>query len=245
MAPSPNRLLNVPIQREGEFLWTHDLGITSSIGIESARLGACVAEATARGVRGVFGHPTFGFAQADLDFLAALPRVEQVWFWDVELGCVDGLYALPGLRYFGVHPKRPPIDFSRLPLLEHVVWDHEPRDRGLASSSSVRHLDLWHFKPRTKHFGGLELPPTLESLTLNWANPRTLAGLCELPRLRTLEIHRCRNLESLDHLPRIAPNLEKLVVTTSGRLSDYQAIAELASIRLARHDGRDLLESAV
>jgi hypothetical protein len=234
----------VPIQREGEFLWTHDLGITSSLGIESPRLEACLAEAAARRAAGVFGHPTFGFAQPDLDFLARLPWLAQVWFWDVTLHDVDGLYALRGLRYFGVHPKRPPIDFSRFPALEHLVWIHEPRDRGLADAVSVRHVALWHFKPRVKHFEGLQLPPAVESLTLNWANPSTLAGLPDLPRLRELEIHRCRNLTSLAELPRIAPNLERLVITTSGRLTDHTALAALPRLRFAHHDGRDLVARA-
>jgi hypothetical protein len=234
----------VPIQREGEFLWTHDLGIASSLGIESERLEACVAEATSRRAAGVFGHPSFGFTQPDLDFLARLPWVVQVWFWDVALRSVDGLYALRGLRYFNIYPKRPPVDFSRFPALESVVWFPLPRDRGLADAASVRHVALWHFKPRSKHFEGLELPPDLESLDINWANPSTLAGLRELPRLRRLELHRCRNLTSLGELPRIAPNLERLVITTSGRLTDHAALAALPRLRLARHDGRDLVARA-
>lgn len=225
----------MPIQREGEFLWTHDLGISSSLGIESARLDVCVAEAARRRVGGVFGHPTFGFAQDDLDFLARLPRLDQVWFWDVALRNIDGLYALAGLRYFGVHPKRPAVDFSRFPMLEHVVWIHEPRDQGMATAHSVRHLALWHYKPRSREFAGLDLPPDLESLEINWANPSTLAGIRELPRLRSLEIHRCRNLVSLDALPAIAPNLERLVVTTSGRLTDYGALADLPRLSSNLH----------
>jgi hypothetical protein len=235
----------VPILREGEFLWTHDLGVASSLGIESARLEACVLEASARRPGGVFGHPSFGFDQTDLDFLTRLPWLVQVWFWDVALHSVDGLYALSGLRYFGVHPKRPPVDFSRLPALEHVVWVHEPRDRGLGNAVSIRHLALWHYKPRSKHFAGLELPPALESLEINWANPETLAGIPALPRLRRLELHRCRNLTSLDELPRIAPNLEELVVTTSGRLVGHAALTTLPHLRFARRDGRDLVARAV
>ena len=232
----------MPIQREGEFLWNHDLGASSSLGIESARLEECIAEAILRRPGGVFGHPSFGFEETDLDFLVRLPWLSSVWFWDVVLRDIDGLYALGELRFFGVHPKRPPVDFSRFPLLEHVVWIHESRDRGLASAASVRHLALWHYKPRSKHFAGLELPPNLESLEINWANPQSLAGIPELPSLRRLEIHRCRNLVSLDELPRIAPNLEKLVVTTSGRLVDVAALATLPHLRFARRDGRDLVE---
>ena len=235
----------MPIQREGEFLWTHDLGSCSSLGIETARLDACVAEAAARHVGGVFGNPTFGFVQDDLDFLARLPWLVQVWFWDVSLRSIDGLYALGGLRHFGVHPKRPAIDFSRFPMLEHVVWIHEPRDQGLAAARSVRHLALWHYKPRSRQFAGLDLPPDLESLEIDWANPSTLAGIRELPRLLSLELHRCRNLVSLDVLPRIAPNLERLVVTTCGRLADHGALAELPRLRFARQDGRDLVARAV
>ena len=235
----------MPIEREGGFLWTHDLGLTPSIGIESARLDECVTEAHARRAGGVFGHPSFGFAQEDLDFLARMPWLVQVWFWDVSLRSIDGLYTLSGLRYFGVHPDRPPLDFSRFPALEHVVWIHEPRDRGLEAAASVRHVALWHYKPRSKHFAALDLPPELESLGINWANPSTLAGIRELPRLRRLEIHRCRNLASLDELPRIAPNLEELVITTSGRLSDYAALAALPHLRFARYDGRDLIAGAV
>lgn len=230
----------MPIQREGEFLWTHDLGVTSSIGMESARLDACVSEAIARGARGVFGTPSMGFTQADVDFLARLPDLVQVWFWDVALRSIDGLYALHQLRHFGIHPKRPPVDFSRFPALESVVWIHKPKDHGLQSARSVRELYLWHFKPRSKHFAGLELPPNLEMLEISWANPDTLAGLPALPELRRLEIHRCRNLASLDELPRIAPKLQRLVVTTSGRLTGYAALAALPDLRVALHDGRDV-----
>ena len=234
----------MPIQREGEFFWTHDLNTTSSLGIESARLEACIAEAIWRRPGGVFGHPSFGFEQTDLDFLTRLPWLSRVWFWDVALRDIDGLYALSGLRHFGVHPKRPPVDFSRFPALEHVVWIHESRDRGLGSATSVRHLALWHYKPRSKQFAGMDLPPALESLEIYWANPETLAGIPKLPRLRHLEIHRCRNLTSLNELPRIAPNLEKLVVTTSGRLTDVAALAALPHLRFARHDGRDMVAQA-
>ena len=230
----------MPIQREGEFLWTHDLGIASSIGIESDRLEACVAEAIAQDARGVLGNPWFGFTQTDVDFLARLPDLVQVWFWDVDLRSIDGVYALPQLRHFGIHPKRPPVDFSRFPALETLVWIHEPRDQGLESAPSIRKLDLWHYKPRGKHFAGLALPPNLGELQINWANPGTLDGLPTLPELRRLEMHRCRNLATLDELPRIAPNLETLIVTTSGRLTDYTALAALPNLKLALHDGRDV-----
>ncbi|MEM7013659.1 MAG: hypothetical protein AAF585_19480, partial [Verrucomicrobiota bacterium] len=63
----------MPIQRKGEFLVTPDLGITSSVGIESGQLTKCIAEAKA--FDGVFGSPSFDFREDNLDFLNELEHL--------------------------------------------------------------------------------------------------------------------------------------------------------------------------
>jgi hypothetical protein len=45
-----------------------------------------------------------------------------------------------------------------------------------------------------------------------------------MPNLKELDIGRCRNLETLAALPIIAPNLEKLVVTACGKVSDGKLV---------------------
>jgi len=209
----------MPIQREGQFLRFHNLGITSSLGIESTQLQACLAEVRAAGLKGVFGCPGFDFREETLDFLRELPWVEQVWFWDVNLKSVEGLYALPHLRYFGVHERRPGLDFAHFPELETVVWFHNPKDKGLAALPRLTKLHVWHYKPKEKSFAGLGLPTSLERLEFTWANPHTLEGLPLLPNLRRLELHHCRNLLSLDGLAGIAPGLRELVVTSCNKLA--------------------------
>ena len=212
------------IERLDGYLVDRDQNGLVSIGIESARLDQCVAEVSRRGALGVFGAPSFGFTQTDLDFLERLPSLQKIWFWDVALRDVDGIYSLRDLRQFGVHPRRPPISFDRLPALETMVWEHSPRDRGLSSLAHLSTLHVWHYKPRQGTFEGLALPLGIRELQLNWANPRTLAGLPELSQLRRLELHRCRNLESIAELPRIAPQLEHLVVAACGRVADGEAV---------------------
>lgn len=228
------RQLTMPIQREGRFLVSQDLADVPSLGLESANLSACIHEAKTRPYKAVFGCPSFGFKEASLDALAELAKLESVWFWDISLKDVDALYALPMLKSFGVHPKRPAIDFSRLKELQRVVWHYKPSDTGL-DSLSLRQLHVWHCSLKSKDFSGLQLPGSLEELQISWANATKLDGLPELPHLRHLEIHRCRNLESLAVLPKRCPTLEHLVISGCGKVSVPDAGWLKASIPSLKH----------
>ena len=218
----------MPIQRVGKFLEFEDLGITPSLGIESAQLKRCVARIRRRNIRGAFGCPIFGFNEENLDFLGQLPALEQVWFWEIDLKDIDGLYALAGLRSFGIHEKRAAIDFSKLPALERVVWHPRKNDSGVEHLSRLRRLDLWRYKPKEKSYGELALPESLERLEINWSNPIQLKGFPELPNLKELQFHYCRNLVSIDGIAEFAPNLKKLIVTRCANLADYASVGDLS-----------------
>jgi len=224
----------MPIAREGLFLVSQDLTETPSLGLESAKLSACIQEAKDHPYTSVFGSPGFGFNEPSLDALSELRNLESVWFWDVSLKSIEALYALPALRNFGVHPKRPAIDFARLKSLQQVVWHYKPTDTGLGSIN-LKRLHIWHYSPKGKSFDHLQLPNTLEELQINWASPATLDGLSTNPTLRHLEIHRCRNLENLDVLPKLFPGLEHLVVTSCGRVSAPDSEWLKANIPSLRH----------
>jgi hypothetical protein len=147
----------------------------------------------------------------------------------------------PDLRYFGVHPKRPGIDFSAFTGLESVVWIHNFEDIGLEQSASIKTLYLWHYRRRSKTFAELQLPHVLEHLEINSTNPASLAGLPMMPHLRDLELHRCRNLASLEDLPRSAPRLERLIITTSGRVTEPEALGDLPHLRTALVNGKAII----
>ena len=208
----------MPIALEDGYYMTHDLAHVSCLGVESHRLRDCVARAKSRRIKGVFGHPSYGFTGDDLDFLTELPWVEAVWFWDANIKNIDGLYSLPELQFFGVFPKRPAIDFHRFPKLRTAVVEPKARDEGLGSLKHLERLHIWHYRPKTRVFCELEFPESLSELQINWANASSLDSLPTLPELRRLEIHRCRNLESLGDLGSKFPKLEHLVVAASGRV---------------------------
>ena len=167
----------------------------------------------------MFGQSFHGFAEDDLDFLHRLPDLERIWFPEGVLRDVDGVYALGKVRKMVLPPKRPGVDFSRLSTLESLVWEHNPKDTGVASLARLQALHVWRYKPKRKTFDGLEIPSGVTELGIFFCNPRTLEGLPVLPHPRRLVIERCRNVESLAELPRVAPSLEYLVAPCR-RISD-------------------------
>jgi len=224
----------MPITREGSFFVSQDLTEVPSLGIESEKLDACIREAKLHPYKSVFGSPVFGFLEESLDALNELPHLEFVWFWDIALKNIEGIYALSTLKSFGVHTKRPAIDFSRLPSLRQLVWTYKPTDTGI-HSLQLKRLHIWHYAPKSNSFAGLQVPDTVEELQINWANPSTLEGLPAIPGLRRLEIHRCRNLENLAILPKLFPNLEHLVIDACGRIGSGEGARVVTSIPTLKH----------
>lgn len=207
----------------------------AGLGIESSQLDECVREIGRSHITSVFGSPAFGFHESDLDVLARVPHVNAVWFWDVALKNVDGLYALDELVEFGVHPKRPAINFSKFPKLRRVVWEYKRQDTGVRSLEGLEVLHSWRYRDASKTFCNLALPRNLVELEINWANVETLDGLPHLPGLRRLEVHRCRNLRSLGSIDELFPKLEHLVVAACGRVEDQEGPRVVRQLSYVKH----------
>jgi hypothetical protein len=211
--------------------------------VESARVEECIAYYHRGGFRGLFGTPEYGFDQDNLDFLRRTTNAKWLWFWDVSLKNIDAIYELQELDYMGIHPKRPGIDFSRFPALQGVVNHWIKSDTGI-ERSTIRRYYLWHYKPRSKSFEGVEIPAQATLLHLTWANPTSLAGLPVMRQLKELQLHRCRNLTDLSLLPEIAPNLQRLLATTSSRIDTSAGVLDHPTLKSALIDGREMLAHA-
>ncbi len=228
--------MSIELREFGFREWHDHVDGVPAVGVESVRIDECLAHYRQQGFRGLFGNPSFGFTQDNLDFLANATNAKWLWFWDVSLRNIDPIYELTELEYLGINPQRPGIDFSRLETLRTVVNDWIKADRGI-SASTITEYHLWHYKPTSKSFEGLEVPAGVQRLELYWANPVTLAGLPVMKRLRVLQIHRCRNLQDLSDLPRIAPNLRELVATTSSKMDATAGVLDHPNLEQALIDG--------
>jgi len=231
----------IALEASGFYEWYAPLNPVPALAIDSSRLDDVVAYYHEKPFRGLFGNRSFGFAQDDLDFLPRMADAIYLWLWDVELNNVDGIYALHELAYAGINPKRPGIDFSRFPALRRVINHWLKADCGIAASTIVEYY-LWHYKPRSKSFVGLEIPACVERLEFNWANPASLAGLPVLENLKRLEIHYCRNLWDLSALTEIAPNLDSLAVFSSKRVESTAGVLNHPSLQNAYINGRVIVK---
>lgn len=93
------------IERAGQLLVDVDLAGRVSVGIETDQLLACVQEAKNKKADGVFGSHSFGFKQNNLDFLSELPKLTKIWFWDIQLKDVTGVYEFICTQTFR-HPSQ-------------------------------------------------------------------------------------------------------------------------------------------
>lgn len=234
--------MSIELKESGFYEWHDNWEKVPAVGVESQRVDECLAHYHRHGFRGLFGHPSFGFTQDNLDFLAHATNARWLWFCDIALRNADPIYELTGLEYLGIHPKRPGIDFSRFKSLSTVINHWIKADRGI-SASTISEYHLWHYKPTSKSFAGLEIPAGVERLELYWANPMTLAGLPVMRKLKVLEIHRCRNLQDLSELPRIAPNLKKLLTTTSSKIDATEGVLNHPKLKEALIDGKCVVGS--
>jgi len=221
---------SVPIHRKGKFLVWPEHWETPSLGIETKRIDACIKEVRRKNYKGVFGSPAFGFRQNNLDFLADIPHLMHVWFWATELKNIDGLYALTNLTRCNAGEKRPKIDYSRLSNLDTLIWHHRTSDMGVGALKRLRQLDLWRFKKIS--FAEISLPGSLEKLDVNWCSIAGVKGLQRLERLKEIQFHYCRNLQTLEGLEDIAPNLERLIVT---RCNNFTAELDLTRFPNIKH----------
>ncbi len=207
----------------------------TSVGIESSRLKECISFIKRNNIKAIFGSPTFGFNETNLDFLFELPNVESVWFWDVNLKNIDALYSLEELKHFGVSPKRPPIDFSRLKKLKTAVVEPKEKDSGLNCLAELELLHVWHFKPKDNSFSSLGIPTCINELQINWASPDSLLSLPAIENLQRLEVHRCKNLKILGDLKTKYPNLAHLVITTCGKVVRSEAEQAIKGLHKLKH----------
>lgn len=240
------RIIRLPISFDdsGTLFWP-DAWETPAIGLDTERLQQCIEEVRARCLSGVFGrHPEF--QEADISCLLELPDLTEVQLWDITLKDISAIYGLPKLTHFRISGKRPPIDFEKLTSVQHLVLEHHKNDTGISTLTNLKMMNLWRFKAKVKETFEFGLPKGIEELGIFWSNVEGLEGFGICPNVKTLEVERCRNLQSLGDLKTTFPKLEHLVVHACGRLTAEEAKRALTGHMSIKHAfaGKQLIVSS-
>lgn len=217
---------------EDIFIDKEKKGGYKSIGIVTDRLEKCISKYQQENFNGIFGNPTFGFKNADFDFVKDFKDAKFIWFWNINVNNVKGLYNLENAEYFGVMGKRPLIDFSHFPSLKNLLLEWHQKDKSLHTCENIEQFDLWHHKPKDKSFADFSFPRFAKKVSLNWTNVEDLTTLNGLKGMREISIDRSRNLKSLRGLM-YADTIEELYIDTCSRLSDYTFILDFPNLHSA------------
>ncbi|WP_227938171.1 hypothetical protein [Alkalihalobacillus deserti] len=226
----------MPIRKIGDFYVNIEDG-KKQLGIDSNNISGCIKEYKSGKYDGVFGNNGYGFKEDNFDFLHELSDVKKIWFWDVDLKNVEGIYSLKSLEHFGVHGKRKGINFAMLENLTEISTDWISKDENMDSCIHIENFYLWHHKPKEKSFEKYRFPNCSNEVHLNWSNVSDFTTLNGLKGMKKLEIHRSRNLISLKGIENYQDTLEEVFVDTCGNLSEYNFLRDFLKLKLAVVNG--------
>lgn len=204
-----------------------------SIGIVTDKLDVCIQKYRKDNFNGIFGHPSFGFKKEDFDFIKDFKDAKRIWFWNITVSDVSGLYTLASPEYFGVNGKRPMLDFSHFTNLKTLVLEWNSKDKNLQSCQNLELFNLWNHKPKEKSFINFDFPYAAKEVGLYWTNVEDLTSLNGLRGLGKISIERSRNLKSLRGLEKYSDSLESIFIDTCGKLTDYTFILEFPNLKNA------------
>ncbi|SFH37007.1 hypothetical protein [Pontibacter chinhatensis] len=221
------------VPEEDIFIDKEKQGGYKSIGIVTDKLDKCIAKYQQENFNGIFGNPSFGFKNVDFDFVKDFKDAKFIWFWNINVNDITGLYNLENAEYFGVLGKRPLLDFSNFRSLKTLVLEWHQKDKNLYNCENIEHFDLWHHKPKDKSFADFSFPRFAKKVGLNWTNVEDLTTLNGLKGMSEISIDRSRNLKSLRGLETYADTIEKLYFDTCNKLSDYTFILDFPKLQSA------------
>ncbi|MEZ4849091.1 MAG: hypothetical protein R3B93_10845 [Bacteroidia bacterium] len=234
------------IKKQGKYyIDTENWG--TSLGIDSSNLKGCIEEyhnSTSFSGRtkfnGLFGHESFGFKEINLDFLTHFKTLNHIWFWNVNLEDIQGVYSFREFESFGILGKRPPINFSKFSQIKVLTIDWTNKDTNLSGLKSLEEFYLWHHKPKEKNFEDFKFPSYCSNkVQLNWTNVETLESLNGLIGTKSLEIHRSRNLRSLRGIEKLSDSLEELIIRACGKLIEIQPGLDLPNLKRIHINGKN------
>lgn len=152
---------------------------------------------------------------SDLDF------VEEIYFGKLSID-YNELYSLKKLKRICVNIEKgePDLDYSRFSELEILSIDWYAKFPDLTKNENLKELVIWKFKPKSKSFLELRLPPKLENLQITESNILNLEGL-KLNNLKKFEGHYCNNLESVQGIKEISLNLDTFILDYCRKLTKY------------------------
>lgn len=202
-----------------------------------------------------------GYRLPNIDFLQQHKYIKGI-ILDSNKIDLSGIENLKQLEYISITDNAQPIDYSVFPKLEQIQSDWHPKVV-LPESNKLKHLCLWHYKPKSKDLTELPNLPNLEFLGMVQSPIESTEGigrskklkkinLAYLPKLTTLcdmenlpievaELQKCKKIQNLDYF-RKTKTLKRLICSDCGAFKSIGFVKELKNVENFTFLGTDVLD---
>lgn len=161
----------------------------------------------------------------NLNFLEEINFIERIMINDVDID-FSGLYNLKNLKYaiLSVQNRKQYLDYSQFSQLKYLSIDWYSKFPSLKENKKLKELIIRKYKSKEMNFKDLDLPDCLENLEVIQSNIRNLESL-SVPSLKKIEVHYCRNLNTLNGIESTSDTLESLIVCNCRNLTEYDKLS--------------------
>lgn len=187
---------------------------------------------------------------ADISFLQDCPSLKDISvspsldassnFSYESLYCLSGVTALACQTQYGDRLQyQAPIDYSRFSTLE----DLEMVGEGHIGFEQVRTLKrLWISSNKSvQSFCDISCSPNLEDVTIMRCGIKSLCGIEQFPKLKSLACYHNRSLQDISALKYAALSLEDLTIEASTKIQDFTVFSDLVNLRFLCLSGSNTL----
>lgn len=171
------------------------------------------------------------FGISGLSFLKDFPMLLYLEIVDQEKIDMRPLDCLSNLRGLRVESPGNGIDFSCFPHLEGFSGDWHPDNCNLSLARELRHIHVWHFKPRSNDLHDLSDMTRLERLVIAQTNIGSVDGLQTLEDLRYLEIHYASHLRSLAAFAGDKVDIREIEFSNIKKVESYEPLTAIRKLR--------------
>ena len=189
-----------------------------------------------------------------IDFLLQCPSLHYLWIIP-SFGALNGfdfspLYMMPEIKFlkcatkYGQEEKNGGyLDYSKIRGLQMLNVDFSKYDQHFEKVSTLKTLELCHYKTRNGSLRDAFSSSILDVLRLSFCGLSSLDGIEIANSMKSVELLHCRKLEDISALAKVKNSLVSLNIRNCPQIRDFSVLGQLHELEDLRLEGKNILSN--
>lgn len=187
----------------------------------------------------------------NIEFVRQCPSLEYLWIipaWEAEAFDYSPLYDLPNLHWLDCQMVYGPrdnrianFDFSRLYAIETLHIRGKKGNQNLNKLHGLKDVSLSEGQPASKDLSDFLIMDDLMSLDICQSKLRSLHGIENAKKLKTMVLSYNRSLEDISALSAVRDTLTVLSIESCGKVRDFSVLNNLHKLEHLNLNGSNEL----